>query len=96
MEYCVFICQKYSYTTFSPFYDGNPSFLYHIYLQLVSFFRKVEEKASLRVYFNSADLLGSIDVDKEFGEVEDIVDGIAHEMKNKKINMRVSTNKAKK
>lgn len=49
MDYCLFLCNKYSYTTFSNFFDGNPDFLSRVQFLIVSFFRKLQSGQEMTV-----------------------------------------------
>lgn len=47
MKYCRNICNKFSYTTFSEFFDGNGELINKIVLNLYSFFRKLRQNEPL-------------------------------------------------
>lgn len=49
MEHCVFLCDKFSYTTFSPFWDGNLEFLTKVLFLITSFVRKIKTNQPLTI-----------------------------------------------
>ena len=49
MEHCIYVCDKYSYTSFSPFWDGNPDFLAKVMFIITSFIRKVNSNQPLTI-----------------------------------------------
>ena len=51
MDYCLFLCNKYSYTTFSNFFDGNPDFLSRVQFLIMSFFRKLQSGQEMTVEY---------------------------------------------
>ena len=74
MQHCIFLCQQYSYTTYSPFFDGSVDLISRINTTLISFFRKVYAKQALNIDKKSIqdefDLIDSVDFNEEFTTAE--------------------------
>ena len=74
MDHCVYLCQQYSYTTFSKFFDGNPDLINRILMTLTSFFRKLRANQALSVDYKTIkhefDLIDSIDFNMDFEDLE--------------------------
>jgi len=79
MSYCRYICQQYSYTTFSRFFDGNPELLDRVLITVAGFFRKLKANQDLTINsknnfdnFDALDAVNLVDLDNnptnEFGE----------------------------
>ena len=74
MKHCVFLCQQYSYTTFSRFFDGNPDLINKILMTLSSFFRKLRSNQVLTVDYNTIknefDLIDAVDFKMDFEDLK--------------------------
>lgn len=74
MKYCIYICQQYSYTTFSKFFDGNPDLINRILMTLTSFFRKLRANQALSVDYKTLkkefDLIDAVDFNMDMGDLD--------------------------
>lgn len=72
MEHCVYVCDKYSYTGFSAFWDGNLDFLTKVMFLITSFIRKVKSNQPLTIDFSGIEeqmkILDEVDFDNPFYE----------------------------
>lgn len=49
MTHCRHLCQQYSYTSMTRFFDGNPDLLEHVLMTLMGFFRKLDAGKKLGI-----------------------------------------------
>ena len=70
MEHCIYVCDKYSYTSFSSFWDGNIDFLTKVMFLITSFLRKVDTKQALTIDYqgikDELEKLEKVDFDDPF------------------------------
>jgi hypothetical protein len=72
MEHCVYVCDKYSFTGFSPFWDGNLDFLTKVLFLITSFIRKIKSGQPLTIDYAGIEeqmkTLDEVDFDNPFYE----------------------------
>jgi hypothetical protein len=78
MDYCFYLCDQYSYTSLSGFFDGDIDFLKKVNFFLLSFLRKFESKQPLtQPYLEEPGELDTVDFDDpiymEEGEKENLL-----------------------